>query len=179
MIISSDHGEGFGERKHNRHGHELWESVVRVPWLVCFPGVKPCIVSDVRRSHIDLAPTIADLMGLPATPLFRGKSLVPELLGSEPALPRRVVVDQPRSDLMDRRRAVIDGDWKIVAFGDDRAFFLFDLANDPWENTDLAGARPEELARMKRVYDDESTKIPLVEVERGPDLKGAPRGRRW
>lgn len=179
VIISSDHGEGFGERKHNRHGHELWESIVRVPWLVCVPGAKPRIVSDVRRSHIDLAPTIADLMGLSATPPFRGKSLVPELLGSEPALPRRVVVDQPRSDLMDRRRAVIDGDWKIVAFGDDRAFSLFDLASDPWEETDLAAARPEELARMKRVYDEESKKIPLVEVERGPDLKGAPRGRRW
>ena len=179
VIISSDHGEGFGERDHNRHGHELWESIIRVPWLVCMPGVKPRIVSDVRRSQIDLAPTIADLMGLPATPPFRGKSLVDEVLGHEPATKRRVIADQPRADLMDRRRAVIDGDWKIVGFGDDKAFFLFDLAKDPWEANDLAASRPDKLAEMKRIYQEESKKIPLVEVDRGPDLKGAPRGRRW
>lgn len=179
VILSSDHGESFGERKHNRHGHELWESVIRVPWLVCVPGAKPRIIGGVRRSHIDLAPTIADLMLLPGEPAFRGRSLVPEVMGLEPAGPRRVVADQPRSDLMDRRRAVIDGDWKVVAFGDDRAFALFDLAADPWEKEDLASARPEKLEAMKRIYFEESGKIPLVETSFGPDLKGAPRGRRW
>lgn len=179
VIISSDHGESFGEREHNRHGHELWESVVRVPWLLCLPGAKPRIEASVRRSHIDLAPTIADLMRLPAGPPFRGASLLPEVLGEKAAEKRRVVIDQPRADLMDRRRAVIDGDWKIVAFGDDKAFMLFDLAKDPWEATELSRAEPEKLEEMKRVYAEESAKIPLVEVARGPDLKGAPPGRRW
>lgn len=179
VIITADHGEAFGERDHNRHGHELWESIVRVPWLLCWPGVRPGTLLQVRRSHIDLAPTIADLMGLPADPPFRGTSLVPEVLGVQAPAPRRIVVDQPRADLMDRRRAAIDGNWKIVAFGDDRAFFLFDLEADPWEKRDLAASRPEELSRMKRVYEQASREIPLVEVDRGPDLKGAPRGRRW
>ena len=102
-----------------------------------------------------------------------------EVLGHEPATKRRVIADQPRADLMDRRRAVIDGDWKIVGFGDDKAFFLFDLAKDPWEANDLAASRPDKLAEMKRIYQEESKKIPLVEDDRGPDLKGAPRGRRW
>lgn len=179
VLISSDHGESFGERDHNRHGHELWESVIRVPWLLCVPGAKPRLVEDVRRSHIDLAPTIADLMGLPAEPAFRGQSLVPEVLGDRPAEKRRVIADQPRADLMDRRRAVIDGDWKIVAFGDDKAFMLFDLASDPWEKEDLSAKKPEKLAEMKKIYEEESAKIPLVEVLPGPDLKGAPARRRW
>lgn len=179
VIISSDHGESFGERDHNRHGHELWESVIRVPWLLCVPGAEPRLVEDVRRSHIDLAPTIADLMGLPAEPAFRGQSLVPEVLGDRPAEKRRVIADQPRADLMDRRRAVIDGDWKIVAFGDDKAFMLFDLASDPWEKEDLSAKNPDKLAEMKKIYEEESAKIPLVEVLPGPDLKGAPARRRW
>jgi hypothetical protein len=179
VIITSDHGESFGERKHNRHGHELWESVIRVPWLLCIPRNAPRLVTDVRRSQIDLAPTVADLMQLPPSTPFRGQSLVPEVLGEKPAEKRRIVADQPRADLMDRRRAVIDGDWKIVAFGDDKAFMLFDLSKDPWEADDLSTKLPEKLAEMKKIYEEESARIPLVEVDRGPDLKGAPRGRRW
>lgn len=179
VIITADHGEGFGERKHFRHGFELWESIIKVPLLFCVPGVAPRTIEGVRRSHIDLAPTIADLLRLPDKPAFRGQSLLSEISGAKKPEPRRVVADQPRADLMDRRRAVIDGDWKIVSFGDDATFTLFDLAKDPWEENDLATAQPAELERMKRVYEEESKKIPLVETLPGPPLKGAPARRRW
>jgi choline-sulfatase len=178
LIVTADHGEGFGERGQFRHAYELWESLVRVPLMFCIPGLPPQKF-DVRRSHIDLAPTIADLMGLPPEPGFRGVSLVPELLGRAPPKPKRIVVDLPRADLMDRRRAVIDGDWKIVAFGDDKQWMLFDLAKDPWEATDLAKSEPDELERMKRVYSEVSAEIPNVPVVGGGPLKGAPPGQRW
>jgi len=179
VIITADHGEGFGERKHFRHGFELWESLIKVPLFICLPDVPPRTIGKVRRGHIDLAPTIADLMRLPAGPKFRGESLLPEITGKIEPKPKRVVADLPRADLMDRRRAVIDGDWKIVAFGDDRHFMLFDLAADPWEEKDLGSERPEKLEQMKRVYAEVSSEIPLVEVLPGPALKGAPAGRRW
>jgi choline-sulfatase len=178
LIITADHGEGFGERGQFRHAYELWESLVRVPMMFCIPGV-PAKNLDVRRGQIDLAPTIADLMGLPPDPPFRGVSLVPELLGTEKPKPKRIVVDLPRSDLMDRRRAVIDGDWKIIAFGDDKRWMLFNLANDPWEATDLAKSEPDELERMKGVYREVSAEIPNVPVVGGAPLKGAPPGQRW
>ena len=179
VIITADHGEGFGERGHYRHAYELWESLVKVPLLVCVPGVKPRIEA-VRRSHIDLAPTIADLMLLPAEPPFRGQSLVPEVLGRQPAGKRRIVVDLPRADLMDRRRGVIEvDDYKIVAFGDEASFKLFNLRDDPWEARELGGTEPEALARMKQVYAEESAKIPNLPVVGGGTLKGAPPGRRF
>ncbi|MEZ4225198.1 MAG: sulfatase-like hydrolase/transferase [Polyangiaceae bacterium] len=178
-IITADHGEGFGERGHMRHAYELWESLVKVPLAFCVPGLAPRKVEDVRRGHIDLAPTIADLLGLPASPPFRGESLVPELFAEVPTKPKTIVVDLPRSDLMDRRRAVIADDWKIVGFGDDKQFMLFDLNKDPWESDDLATKRPDKLEAMKQLYFAESAKIPNVEVVGGPALKGAPPGRRW
>jgi choline-sulfatase len=177
LIITSDHGEGFGENGHFRHAYELWEPLVKVPMIFCVPGAAPRRL-EVRRSHIDLAPTIADLMGLPGEPAFRGQSLVDEIFGSS-APERRIVVDLPRADLMDRRRGVIDGDMKIIAFGDDRSFKLYDLAKDPWEKTDLAKTDPQTLERMKRVYQEESAKIPVVEVVGGAKLMGAPAGQRW
>jgi len=177
LVITSDHGEGFGENNHFRHAYELWESLVKVPMIFCVPGAKPRRL-EVRRSHIDLAPTLADLMGVRADPPFRGHSLVPEIFGA--AVPaRRIVVDLPRSDLMDRRRGVIEKDDKIIAFGDDRVFRLYDLAKDPWEKTDLSKTYPERLERMKAIYLEESRKIPVVEVVGGAPLLGAPAGQRW
>jgi choline-sulfatase len=177
LIITSDHGEGFGENNHFRHAYELWEPLVKVPMIFCVPGAEPRRI-EVRRSHIDLAPTIADLMGLPGEPAFRGQSLVPEIFGAK-APERRIVVDLPRSDLMDRRRGVIADGLKIIAFGDDRSFKVYDLEKDPWEKTDLAKTDPAVLERMKRIYLEESAKIPVVEVVGGAPLRGAPAGQRW
>jgi arylsulfatase A-like enzyme len=178
IIITADHGEGFGERGRFRHAYDVWESLVRVPLFIHVPGAPPRRI-EVSRGAIDLAPTIADLMGLPADPAFRGNSLVGEVFGDE-AKPRPVVVDLPRSDIMDRRRAVIDGDWKIVALGDDSSWLLFDVKKDPKEENDLAEKEPEKFQAMKKLYEKLSSEIPVVPVDgKGPALLGAPRGQRW
>lgn len=177
IIVTADHGEGFGEHNHFRHAYELWESLVRVPFIFHIPGAKPQKL-DVARSHIDLAPTIADLMGVKAEPAFRGVSLVDELFGS-PQPPRPVMIDLPRDDLQDRRRAVIDSGWKLISFGDDRRQQLFHLAEDPGEEKDLAKSNPEQLARMQAVLKRLDAEIPTVPVSGGVNLKGAPGGRRY
>lgn len=178
IIITADHGEGFGERGRFRHAYDVWESLVRVPLFICVPGAAARRI-DVSRSAIDLAPTIADLMGLKAEPPFRGHSLLGEVFGDE-AKPRPIVVDLPRSDIMDRRRAVIDGDWKIVAMGDDTSWLLFDVAKDPKEENDLREKEPERFQKMKALYEKLSKEIPVEPVSgKGPALMGAPKGQRW
>ena len=178
FIITADHGESFGEHGHYGHAYELWESLVKVPLIVCVPDA-PARKLEVRRSHVDLAPTVADLMGLDKPdPPFRGKSLIPEVFGK--TVPERpIIVDLPRCDTMDRRRAVIVEGWKIIAFGDDAVFKLYDLSNDPGEKNDLSEKQPQKLAEMKTKYLEISKTIPNVEVVGGAVLKGAPPGRRW
>ena len=177
VIITADHGEGFGEHGHYRHAYELWESLVRVPWFIHLPGAAHRRI-DVPRGHIDLAPTIAELLGLPAGPAFRGKSLVSEVRGG--AVERRpVVIELPRCDLMDRRRGLIWDGYKLLAFGDDWKFMLFDLDRDPNEERDLAAEQPERLALMKQKYAELSAQIPVVPVTGGVPLKGAPPSQRW
>lgn len=177
VIVTADHGESFGEHGHLKHGYEVWEELVRVPLVVVAPGAPPRSISE-PRSHVDLAPTILDLMGAPLDPPLRGTTLVPEIYGSD-ALPRDVVVDLPRDDLQDRRRALIAGAEKLIELGDGKAFLLFDVVADPGERRDLSADR-ERVGAMKRRLERVSATIETREY-RGKEvpLRGAPPGRRW
>jgi arylsulfatase A-like enzyme len=177
VVISADHGESFGDHNLYKHGYELWEDVIHVPLLIFAPGSAARRI-DTPRSHIDLAPTILELMGLsPELPL-PGVSLVPELYGLTPE-PRPVVADLPRDNLQDRRRAVIDGNLKLIAQGDDAVFQLYELESDPEELNDVFLARPKEARHMLKLYDQISASIGQTEIIGYADLKGAPAGRRW
>lgn len=177
VIISADHGESFGAHNLYKHGYELWEDVIHVPLMVYAPGADARRI-DVPRSHIDLAPTIVELMGIDTDQKFAGRSLVPELYGLRPAA-RPVIADLPRDNLQDRRRALIDGNDKLIAFGDDRYFMLFDLSRDPEETQDLILTERARGQDMIREYQKLSETIELEEVTGYAALKGAPEGRKW
>ena len=178
FLFMGDHGEGFGEHGQYRHAYELWESLVKVPMMFCVPEASAKKL-EVRRSQIDLAPTIADLMGLDKPdPPFRGRSLVSEIFGAEEP-ERPIVVDLPRCDLMDRRRGIIVDGWKLLAFGDDAAYNLYDLNRDPREKQELSKSEVDRFENMKAKYAEISATIPNVPVVGGAPLKGAPKGRRW
>ena len=149
VIITSDHGEAFGEHELYRHGFELWEELVRVPFIVYVPGAEPRRI-DVRRSAIDVVPTLLDIFALEAPragDALHGTSLLADVLGPPGAVAsaRPIYMDMPAGPYNDERQAFIDGSLKIVTTGG-RALGLFDLAKDPGEKRDLlddaAVARP-------------------------------------
>jgi arylsulfatase A-like enzyme len=74
VFFTSDHGEALGENDDVFHGGELWESKLRVPLLVRAPGRAPLDV-DGGVTLLDLAPTWAEIAGIPADPLWSGRSL--------------------------------------------------------------------------------------------------------
>ncbi|WP_437594186.1 sulfatase [Sorangium sp. So ce1000] len=170
IIVTSDHGEAFGEHKMFRHGFEVWDVLAHVPLMIQAPGITPRRI-DVTRSAIDLAPTILELTGAPAEPSFPGKSLVPELYGATPE-PRDVIVDLPRTSDNDRRRALIHGQYKLIAYGDDDAFDLFDVIADPGETKDLKRAQASVFEEMKALYKERSAAIKDVCPKNTAKLKG-------
>jgi arylsulfatase A-like enzyme len=150
VIISSDHGEAFGEHKMHRHGFEIYEMLVRVPLMIRAPGITPRRI-DTPRSAIDLPPTFLELTGAPSEPGFQGKSLVPEMYG-KPVEERDVIVDLPRTSDNDRRRALIHGNHKLIAFGDDDGYGLYDVVADPLEKDDLKRKDKALFEEMKKRY---------------------------
>lgn len=177
IVVTADHGECFGEHAQHKHGYELWEELVHVPLLIHVPDAAPRGI-DMPRSHIDLAPTILELIGVEPPASLRGKSLVPELLGAAPE-PRPVIVDLPRDDLQDRRRALIDGDTKLIARGDDERWLMFDLARDPRERRNLTERERPRFRKLRELYFELSAAIPVQEIHGDIQLKDAPEGRRW
>jgi arylsulfatase A-like enzyme len=154
VIVSADHGEGFGEHGQYFHGFALWENLVRVPLFVKGPGMAPRHVA-LRRSHIDLAPTILELLGVPADPGFAGKSLVAELTGKEPpAVHEPILLDLPADTYNPPTRAMLLGDYKLIEDPGPK-YRLFDVKDDPREERNLASDRDsgDELADMKTRFE--------------------------
>jgi arylsulfatase A-like enzyme len=76
VLITSDHGEAFGEHGTFEHGNgRVFEENVHVPMLLCGPGSATAARSTVPASTLDVTPTLLDLAGVrPALPLL-GRSL--------------------------------------------------------------------------------------------------------
>ncbi len=77
VVVTSDHGEGFGEHNLFDHGESLYRAEIRVPLVIVPPsGLSPSSVVGETVSLRDLPATIVDLLGLGAGSPFPGKSLV-------------------------------------------------------------------------------------------------------
>jgi len=171
VIISADHGEAFGEHGMMQHAHELYEELVRVPLLIRVPGVEAQRIST-PHTHLDLGPTIMELMGQEALSGFMGESLVPELEG-KPGKVKPVVLELTADNVQPARRAVVSGDWKLIRFGDKTGpEKLFHLKTDPGEQKDLAKTEPEKLSELRALLDSQFAKLPRIQPHGGMKLKG-------
>jgi arylsulfatase A-like enzyme len=168
-IVTADHGEAFGEHNQYRHAFELWNTLTHVPLLFCGPGIKARQI-DTPRGSVDIAPTVLELAGVAPDPGFVGKSLVAELRGGTPEA-RPVLLDLPPDSNNPERRALIDGKMKLLVFGNDWRFDLYDLDADPNETKNLAKTNPTELARMKGIYQKVWGSLTKVKPYGGNPLK--------
>lgn len=142
LIISSDHGEGFGQHDCKFHNCNLYEELIRVPMFIRVPGVKPRTV-DAKVSLIDLGPTVLDLFGLPTPPEFVGESLVPYLMGENPVHKRPIAAEGRGMIAM-----VTEDNMKVIIDTRRSREEIYDLNNDPRETTNLRdelGERGDEL----------------------------------
>jgi arylsulfatase A-like enzyme len=133
VIVTSDHGEEFGEHGNWEHQYTLYEELVRIPLVVRAPGRRPRR-EPAQASLLDVAPTVLDALGLPPLPGQRGRSL----LG--PLGPREAYGETEYGRGGTRRLFLRGGasGFKLILgldrkTGAPRAEEWFDLARDPGE----------------------------------------------
>jgi len=91
IVLTADHGEVMDiahdcysardqHRSFHLHGVTLYDEELNVPILFSLPGLIKGQVSDVVAEHVDIVPTLLDLVGLPVDPRMTGRSLRPFLV---------------------------------------------------------------------------------------------------
>ena len=136
-----DHGQAFGQHPGN-FGHTLflYEENVRIPFVVAAPGA---IVGPVRvgglTSQVDMAPTVLDLLGVPAPTDYQGLS---RLGGRRPAV--FFFTDSSLAFVGLREENL-----KYIYEIETGRQKLFDLTSDPGETLNLAGEHPDRIDRYK------------------------------
>jgi arylsulfatase A-like enzyme len=103
IMFTSDNGWHFGEHRQAEGKGTPYEEAIRVPLLARGPGVAAGRVEHRVASNIDLAPTIAALVGATAPDFVDGRSLAPLLHGDETAPWRQAVLIEMISWTPDRR----------------------------------------------------------------------------
>ena len=173
VVLTSDHGEAFGDHGMSFHGAELWESLVRVPLLVYFPGATPHHV-PVKRSHIDLVPTLLDLLGVPQPDAgeLSGRSMMTDLFAQpgDKYEERDVYIDMPVGPYTGMRHALITGEtpgMKLYNLGPN-SFALFDLADDPQEANDIVLVDKDRYRTMLEVFNTTRGRLKEIDVPPSP-----------
>jgi arylsulfatase A-like enzyme len=154
LVFNSDHGEEFDEHGVISHGQTYYDGVVRTPLVIAPPG-GPAAGTASRElvQNIDVAPTIAEMVGVPRPAGWSGRSLVPELARSQadPRGTERRGAQESRGAQDAPHRAFTEGAWTFwigSVTTEDRKFILvtpqermlFDLAKDPGETANLASS---------------------------------------
>jgi arylsulfatase A-like enzyme len=138
FVVVGDHGEAFGEHLRRQHDVVPYEEGVRVPLYVAGPEDwigEPRHVGGLRH-HVDLVPTLLELLGVRWTGNLPGRDLFAS--GGHES----VVASCWYTDYCMSLRA---GDLKLVHHFGRRPTEVFDLANDPRETHDLAPLVPPAL----------------------------------
>src|SRR5687768_8702769 len=148
VLFTADHGEALGDHGMWGKGPYHYDSVVRVPFLIKWPGK-----GAAGQTHsgvvslLDFAPTILDIAGVPipegprpAEPVspnefapWPGRSLTPILTGAERGSSdsAMALVEDDQDAFGIRLRTLVTGRYRLTAYSGQRYGELFDMQEDP------------------------------------------------
>jgi arylsulfatase A-like enzyme len=150
IIVVADHGEEFWERGSMGHGSSVYQEQIAVPFFIHGPGI-PARVCDTPVETLHILPTVAAYLGIEASPVWQGRSLLTDRAESQPVY-STTYGDSPRMKI--HTSAVIVGSSKLIVNSRRDAPELYNLAADPQERRDLAATYPEKVAEMRRLLEE-------------------------
>ncbi len=145
IIISSDHGENLGELGIYIEHPTADYITCRIPMIIRWPGAGAGHVDNGLHYNLDLPPTLMDLLGGEKPIVWDGRSHAPALDKGEDCGRQSLVISQCAHVC---QRGVRFGPWLYIrTYHDGYHLFpdemLFNIEEDPHEQHDLAGTRPD------------------------------------
>jgi arylsulfatase A-like enzyme len=172
--FNSDNGAAGGTAGPLTGGKgSLWEGGIRVPGLIEWPArIRQPRRTSVPAGTVDILPTLCDILGIPppaANGPLDGTSLLPVIEGRATTRPTPLGFEMRRpTDGTLNSAALIDGDWKLLrvrgqlrrgkgeaATGEPlkAGDYLFHLAEDPAEATDVGAIHPARFNHLRAQLD--------------------------
>lgn len=154
IIYTSDHGDMMYSHSLTGKGPAMYEEITHIPLLIKGFGKGK---NHNPVSHINLAPTIFDILGVPKTKMFEGNSILPELTDKSTRVNDYIFMEFGRYEVdhdgfggYQPVRAAFDGRYKLVINLMDTDEF-YDLEQDPDEmNNEIHN--PEYDKEKKRLH---------------------------
>lgn len=150
IVIWGDHGEELGEHGIYFDHHGLYESDIKVPLIVHWPGEVGQRIGSLTQ-HMDLAPTILEGAGLKVPDVMDGQSLWPIIRGTAPNRPNELLTVECT---WMAKWALRQEDWKLIV-AREKDFYgkpereLYHLKTDPGEQHNLAQTEGHRLKEME------------------------------
>lgn len=154
IVVTSDHGESFGEHDIMTHGFSLYEGELKVPLVIKYPSSQSRrgVVED-PVSLVDILPTIMSSLGF-ALPEgvqgrpwpARGRPLIAESYNNWEKI--LLYGNRFNRDL----KALYDGHFKYI-WGTNGCE-LYEIYNDPKELNNLVEEMPERVTEMQAALDE-------------------------
>jgi arylsulfatase A-like enzyme/cytochrome c-type biogenesis protein CcmH/NrfG len=171
IIVVGDHGEMLGEHGEQTHGFFVYDAAVHIPLILSGPQVPTGVIPEQVRI-VDVMPTALQLLGQPIPGPVQGVSLLPLARGEHLALLGHSESWYPRyhfgwSELV----SVQDGRHKYIEAPRPE---LYDLAQDPREERNLANQQAQErntLTRMLQEFDRRTARAAAAQAPQPMDLE--------
>jgi arylsulfatase A-like enzyme len=142
VFFSSDHGNMLGSQGMILK-RKPWEESIRVPGIMRCPGLIPAgRRTDALFAHVDFAPTLLSLCGLPAPGNMQGSDLAEMVAGKREKGPDAAyfqIFGPYRGDGVAAGWRGIRTERHMYARWETGPWVLYDLERDPYELNNLAG----------------------------------------
>ena len=148
IAVLSDHGESFSEHGEYTHGVFLYDTTLRIPFLMAGAGIPAGLRVKQQARTIDLLPTVMELMGGKAPVGIQGTSLAPAFRGKEvPTAYAYAETLFPKLNMgWAELRAMRTTRWKYIRAPKPE---LYDLAQDPAETTNVIASHAAEAQELE------------------------------
>ncbi len=154
VVVIGDHGEGLGQHREASHGFFIYDSTLRVPFLIAAPfdrlkGVKV----GTQVTCVDLFPTVLDLLGVKDAPACQGRSLLPEIVDPKKAEDRPAYSESMAPNIQfgwAELHSLRSSRYKFIEAPRPE---LYDIALDPGETRNILNDQPAVARGLKADLD--------------------------
>jgi len=149
IIVTGDHGEMLGEHGEITHMYFIYQSAMKVPLIYKLPESSGPQRIDDLVSIIDIVPTVCDLLDIEPPSVIQGKNLAGYFSNTQPELEDRHLYCEslyPTKYEANSLLGIMSKQWKYIQTTRPE---LYDLQNDPAEQTNLVEAQPQRARILK------------------------------